>query len=303
MKLRLLFICSLGAAQNLYQGEITFDYSGTVNGSFSSTVQDSNTAGFAFNQEGTDTSYFIMAAITEQEDGGFDLFFTLLQDTTFPVQPRTWNIPGQGDLENPLSLETIVVLMPGLDSAFVAELFAVFTDTTGGDSLNLDTLLTGLFLGLSSNLYLGLAGEMEISEVTDSTLVGGFYATLIKPEIHIPPHMVMINNGGFVFSTTSLPVLTVKSKPKVPEKMMLFPAYPNPFNPVTAIRFSIETYSNGSLRIFDITGRMVESLINKPFSPGEYEIEWYAGGRPSGVYFAVLQTGNFVKSTKLVLMK
>ena len=85
--------------------------------------------------------------------------------------------------------------------------------------------------------------------------------------------------------------------------MMLFPAYPNPFNPVTAIRFSIETYSNGSLRIFDITGRMVESLINKPFSPGEYEIEWYAGGRPSGVYFAVLQTGNFVKSTKLVLMK
>ena len=39
----------------------------------------------------------------EQDSAGFDLFFTILQDTTFPVQPRTWDIPGQGDLENPLS--------------------------------------------------------------------------------------------------------------------------------------------------------------------------------------------------------
>ena len=113
----------------------------------------------------------------------------------------------------------------------------------------------------------------------------------------------MINNGGFAFSTTTLPVLTIKSKPKVPERLMLSPAYPNPFNPVTTLRFSIETYSNGSLSIFDITGRMVESLINKPFSPGEYEVQWYAGEQPSGVYFALLQTGNFMKITKLVLIK
>ena len=101
MKLRLLFICSLAVAQNLYQGEITFDYSGTVNGPFSSTVQDSNTAGFAFNQEGTDTSYFIMAAITEQEDGVFDLFLPFCRTQHF-LSSRghgtsrdrvTWKIP------------------------------------------------------------------------------------------------------------------------------------------------------------------------------------------------------------------
>ena len=303
MKLYLLFICSIAVAQDYYQGEITFDYNGTINGSFLPSVQDSITAGFAFNQEGADTSYFIMGAIMEQDTAGFDLFITILQDTTFPVQPRTWDIPGQGDLETPLSLETIVVLMPGLDSAFVTELFAVFTDTSGGDSPNLDSLLTGLFLGLSSNLYLGLAGQMEISDVTDSALVGGFYATLIKPVVTWPLQSIDIDSGLFVFNKISLPVLAVKSKPKVPEKLILFPAYPNPFNPFTTIRFSIDAYNNGSLSIFDITGRMVKSLINKPFSPGEYEVKWYAGEQPSGVYFALLQTGNFVKTTKLVLIK
>ena len=303
MKLYLLFIYSIAVAQDYYQGEITFDYNGTINGSFLPSVQDSITAGFAFNQEGADTSYFIMGAIMEQDTAGFDLFFTILQDTTFPVKPRTWDIPGQGDLETPLSLETIVVLMPGLDSAFVTELFALFTDTSGGDSPNLDSLLTGLFLGLSTNLYLGLTGQMEISDVTDSALVGGFYATLIKPVVTWPLQSIDIDSGLFVFNKVSLPVLAVKSKPKVPEKLILFPAYPNPFNPVTTIRFSIDAYNNGSLSIFDITGRMVKSLINKPFSPGEYEVKWYAGEQPSGVYFALLQTGNFVKTTKLVLIK
>ena len=104
MKLYLLFICSIAVAQDYYQGEITFDYNGTINGPFLSSVQDSITSGFAFNQEGVDTSYFIMGAIMEQDTAGYDLFFTILQDTTFPVQPRTWDIPGQGDLENPLSL-------------------------------------------------------------------------------------------------------------------------------------------------------------------------------------------------------
>ena len=49
------------------------------------------------------------------------MFLAALQDTTFPVQPRNWDIPGEGDEDNPLSLETLVVFMPGLDSSFVEE--------------------------------------------------------------------------------------------------------------------------------------------------------------------------------------
>ena len=64
-------------------------------------------------------SFFLFAAITQQETNEFDLFLSVLRDTTFPVESRSWQVPGEGDEENPLSLETILVLMPGLDSSFV----------------------------------------------------------------------------------------------------------------------------------------------------------------------------------------
>jgi hypothetical protein len=310
MKIFIPFIFCFCLAQESYTGAITFDYNGTVSGPFTSIIQDSIPIGFAFNQEGADTSYFIMGAFTEQENNEFDLFLAILQDTTFPVQPRTWDIPGQGNPLDPLSLESIVIFIPELDSVFVLDLIETLTDTTGGDSLALDSLFESLFFELSDNLYLGLPdffgnnqGVLEISEISDSSLSGDFYATLTKPVLTWPLQSINIDNGLFVFNKISLPVLAVKSKPKVPERLILFPAYPNPFNPVTTIRFSIETYSNGSLRIFDITGRMVELLINKPFSPGEYEVEWYAGEQPSGVYFAVLQSGHTMQSTKLILIK
>ena len=299
MKFCLLFICSILAAQDFHQGEVTFDYSGSVSGSFLSFSQDSIITGFAFNQEGADTSYFIMGGVAETGNGEFDLFITLMQDSIFPVQPRTWDIPGQGDSEDPLSMETIVVFLPGVDSVFVEELISIFPDTVGDDSLNLDTLITGLFLGLSSNLFFGIDGEMEISEVTDSTIVGEFSATLYKPLFSF----LELNDGLFVFNKTSLPMLELERKPEIPERLILYPAYPNPFNPVTTIKFSVISSEIGSLQIFDITGRVVESLFTRRLIPGEYEIEWHAGNYPNGVYFAMLKTGNYIRKTKLVLLK
>ena len=90
-----------------------------------------------------------------------------------------------------------------------------------------------------------------------------------------------------------------------PNQILLFPAYPNPFNPVTTIRFNIpiETQNTTSLQLFDVKGRPVESLVNKVLQTGQYEIEWSASGMPSGVYFAELVSGNYRQVQKLVLMK
>jgi len=90
-----------------------------------------------------------------------------------------------------------------------------------------------------------------------------------------------------------------------PNQFLLFPAYPNPFNPVTTIRFNIpiEIQNTTSLQLFDVKGRPVESLVNRVLQPGEYKVAWSASGMPSGVYFAELVSGNYRQVQKLVLMK
>ena len=311
MKIFIPFIFCFCLAQESYTGEITFDYNGTVSGSFTSIIQDSIPIGFAFNQEGTDTSYFIIGAFTEQENNEFDLFLAVLQDTTFPVQPRTWDIPGQGNPLDPLSLESIVIFIPELDSVFVLDLIETLTDTTGGDSLALDSLFESLFFELNDNLYLGLPdffgnnqGVLEISEISDSSLSGDFYATLTKPVLTWPLQSINIDNGLFVFNKISLPVLAVKSKPTVPERLILFPAYPNPFNPSTTVRFSVlDTKQPLSLHIYDIEGRLIETLFSGYVMPGFHEVQWNARQYPSGIYFAMFRSGDIMQSTKLILIK
>ena len=90
-----------------------------------------------------------------------------------------------------------------------------------------------------------------------------------------------------------------------PNQILLFPAYPNPFNPVTTIGFDIpiESQNTTTLQLFDVNGRLIESLVNSVLQPGEYKIAWSASGMPSGIYFAELVSGNYRQVQKLILMK
>jgi len=90
-----------------------------------------------------------------------------------------------------------------------------------------------------------------------------------------------------------------------PYSISLFPVFPNPFNPVTTIRFdiSVETLQAASLQILDLQGRLVVSLVKGDFITGEHEIQWNASNHSSGIYFAELVSGNYRQVQKLVLMK
>jgi len=58
-----------------------------------------------------------------------------------------------------------------------------------------------------------------------------------------------------------------------------------------------------SLQVYDIKGRMVEALVNEKIEPGTYKINWNASNHPSGVYFLKMETGQYIKTQKMILLK
>jgi len=89
----------------------------------------------------------------------------------------------------------------------------------------------------------------------------------------------------------------------VPEKITLHNAYPNPFNPSTMISFDIAEIGDVSLKIFDLTGRQVASLINEFMIPGSHQVTWNPGLLPSGVYLVELIVGDRSFNQKITYIK
>jgi Secretion system C-terminal sorting domain len=83
----------------------------------------------------------------------------------------------------------------------------------------------------------------------------------------------------------------------------LYQNYPNPFNPSTSISFSLPARSFVSLKVFDLIGREVTSIVSEELSAGKYMRQWSAKGMPSGVYFYRIQAGSFIETKKFVLLK
>jgi predicted GH43/DUF377 family glycosyl hydrolase len=99
-------------------------------------------------------------------------------------------------------------------------------------------------------------------------------------------------------------------KSEIPKQFSLGQNYPNPFNPRTDIRFTISAEKADrqdarftSLKVYDVLGREVATLVNEVTQPGEYTATWNAANVPSGIYFYRLTAGRFIETKKLILMK
>ena len=79
--------------------------------------------------------------------------------------------------------------------------------------------------------------------------------------------------------------------------------YPNPFNPTTTIQYMLSSRQFVSLKIFDVLGIEIETLVNEEKPAGNYELNWNAANLPSGVYFYRMNAGDYVQTRKMILLK
>ena len=292
-------------SQTLYQGPTNFSYSGAENGIFSSALDDTTSLGGALNITMNDSSSFMMMGISPQDDNVFDLFVTILQDSTFPVQPRTWEwnvtINDIAEIiENPLSFSTLSIFIPGLDSTFANQWLSFFTDTTNiGDSLSFDSLSTSFFENLIDDMYIGTQGNIEITEINELGIVGNFSCSMWKPLFSF----ININNAEFYYEPILIENLSIIEDVNLPNTVTLHQAYPNPFNPISNINYSVDIGQIINISVFDLNGRLIHTLVNDYHSPGNYIRNFSGHNLSSGIYFISLNNNNRIQTKKIMLTK
>ena len=88
-----------------------------------------------------------------------------------------------------------------------------------------------------------------------------------------------------------------------PNSYSLAQNYPNPFNPTTTIKYTLQFSGRVTLKVYDILGKEVATLVNEEKPAGSYSVVFDAGKLASGIYFYKLQAGNFVATRKMILLK
>ena len=121
-----------------------------------------------------------------------------------------------------------------------------------------------------------------------------------------------ITKSGFLFAgmdyygiykSANKVVTTLNEENTVPSKFELMQNYPNPFNPSTSIEYSVPSNEYVLLKVYDLLGNEVNTLVNERQSAGNYEVNFDASNLASGIYFYRIQSGSFIQTKKLMLLK
>ncbi len=182
-----------------------------------------------------------------------------------------------------------------------------------------------LILSSNSPNYLNIWEYVEDVETADSLLTFHFQTNsdsirylfdqskgllIFEPKSNYFGEIVLsieiIDKGG-LFIKDSLIIrsnlLTNFKKWDFPNRFYLEQNYPNPFNPTTTIRYELKNTTNVSLKIFDVLGREIQTIVNKKQIAGYYSVEFKAENLSSGIYYAQIIAGGYLKTIKMIFAK
>jgi hypothetical protein len=206
-------------------------------------------------------------------------------------------------------------------AAYDTNIFAV-TDSGGFVSTNCGTSWTPMESDLIRMVILCLGGDGTniIKAIGRRSLPNGIFSstnngtTWIEADsgLYLPvtcltadaTNLYAGTNDGVWFRPVSELFTSVgTSSAQSPTAFELFQNYPNPFNPTTKIQFTIVNRQLTTIKVFDLLGKEVATLVNEVKEPGTYTVQFDGSKLPSGVYFYRLQAGNFVQTKRILLLK
>jgi hypothetical protein len=117
------------------------------------------------------------------------------------------------------------------------------------------------------------------------------------------PTMILRDSISWKISVSNTTNVDTDNSNKIPSQFSLEQNFPNPFNPITTIAFSLPSASFVTLKIYDVIGREVETLIAQEMSSGRLTQQWNASNISGGIYICELRAGNYKKTIKLALIK
>jgi sugar lactone lactonase YvrE len=184
--------------------------------------------------------------------------------------------------------------------------WTVYTTSNSGLPFN---YVTSIAIDGSGNKWIGTGGGLAKFDGTTWTVYTTSNSDL--PENDVTSIVIDGSGNKWIGTDGGLAVYkeggvtSVKeiANKNIPESFVLFQNYPNPFNPSTVISYQIASTGKVSLKVYDILGREVATLVNDMKAAGNYTATFNASKLPSGVYFYRLQAGTFTQTKKLVLLK
>ncbi len=226
---------------------------------------------------------------------------------------KAFDIGGHGDVDsvaitNPDNLNLTAYAVSDTDS----NLFVTIINREHGSGARSADVTINSIGSVDSVMYLTAPADSGVYATLGVTLGGatinnsgpwqGKFSPLDSTDSHGSVVIVPASSAAIVKITDPLTAVSYPGS-TIPTAYALSQNYPNPFNPTTVIVYRLPAAAHVTLRVYDILGREVETLVNEQENPGRYAVTFNGSNFSSGVYFYKLDAGDYSSVRKMVLIK